>query len=187
LFEWARVARPGGILYLVVPDRRHTFDHTRNLTPARHMIEDFDRHTTSSDPTHIGDYLDGIDWNLWNPSATPEQNASTREELRRAYRAAVAAGQEINIHFHVFEPSNLLELIRLMNQRPDRPATLEPVDLAEGFPATCPNGFLLVLKVNKGWRSRLAARWLRLRARGNAHAALSPGAKPLRVNDPPPK
>ncbi len=179
LFEWARVTRPGGMLYLVVPDRRHTFDRLRDLTPPGHMMEDFARGTTASDGTHVTDYLDRLDWARWNPAATAEQNAATREELRGAYTAAVAAGTEINIHFHVFEPSNLVALVEAMNRLPHPPATLAIVDLAERFPAHCPNGFLLVLRVKKSWRAAFAAWRFRRRAAGDASAALSPDARPL--------
>jgi SAM-dependent methyltransferase len=179
IFEWARVARDGGILYMVVPDRRRTFDHHRDLTDPAHMMEDYTRGTTVADGTHISDYLDRLDWQLWNPAGTPEQNVVIREDLRRAYTAAVAAGQEINIHFHVFELSNLIELVGLMNADPKRPATLEIVDQAEAFPAHCPNGFLLVLRVHKPWRARLAGAWFRLRARGASRAALKADARAM--------
>jgi SAM-dependent methyltransferase len=179
LFEWARVTRHGGILYIVVPDRRYTFDHTRELTPPEHMMEDFALGTTFTDGTHISDYLDRLDWTRWNPAATPAQNAAKREELRLAYTTAVAAGNEINIHFHVFELSNLIELIGLMNRYPRRLSTLEIADRAENFPAQCPNGFLLVLRVRKRWHARLTGWILRLRANGNALAALSDDARPL--------
>jgi SAM-dependent methyltransferase len=179
LFEWARVTRHGGLLYMVVPDRRQTFDCRRELTSPEHMMEDFARGTSVSDGTHISDYLDNLDWARWNPNATVAENAAKREELRQAYTGAVAAGHEINIHFHVFESSNLIELIQQMNADPRRTATLEIVDLAEGFPASCPNGFLLVVRVRKPFRARMAGWLFRCRARGNADAALSAKAVPF--------
>jgi hypothetical protein len=179
LFEWARAVRHGGILYLVVPDRRYTFDHTRDLTPPEHLMEDFARGTTFTDGTHISDYLDRLDWTRWNPDGTPEQNEAKREELRRAYTAAVASGQEINIHFHVFEPTNLSALVGMMNGSPQRPGRFEVVELAERFPQHCPNGFLLVLRVHKPWRARLAGWWARRRSRGDPSALLAASAKPL--------
>ena len=90
LWEWARVTRDGGILYLVVPDRRFTFDHTRPLTPPEHMLADFERGTTDCDGTHIADYLDGLDWTRWNPAATPTENAAMRDRL---YLAAMMEGR----------------------------------------------------------------------------------------------
>jgi predicted SAM-dependent methyltransferase len=35
-----RVLRPGGVLYLAVPDKRHTFDVDRPLTPVGHLLRD---------------------------------------------------------------------------------------------------------------------------------------------------
>ncbi len=179
LFEWARVTRHGGMLYMVVPDRRYTFDHTRELTPPVHMMEDFAAGTGVNDGTHISDYLDRLDWGRWNPGGTPDQNIAKREELRCAYTTAVAAGQEINIHFHVFEPSNLVELIRLMNAWPKRTATLEIVDVAERFPAACPNGFLLVIRVQKTFKTQVAGLISRIRMKGDPDAALSAAARPF--------
>jgi hypothetical protein len=79
---------------MVVPDHRYTFDHTRALTPPAHMIDDYDRGTTSIDGTHLSDYLDGLDWSRWDPAGTPEQNAATREQLRAAYLAESRRWQE---------------------------------------------------------------------------------------------
>ncbi len=179
LFEWTRVLRDGGIIYMVVPDRRYTFDHPRELTAPDHMMEDFARGTTPSDGTHVGDYLDGIDWSRQNPAASPGENAATRESLRSAYTEAVEKGNEINIHFHVFELSNLTALIGLMNRHPQRPGDLEIVDTAERFPASRPDGILMVLRAHKRLPARCAGWIFRQRARGEPRAALLSDAKPL--------
>ena len=173
LWEWARVTRHGGILYLVVPDHRYTFDHTRPLTPPAHLIDDFERNTPSSDGTHLSDYLDGLDWSRWDPDGTSERHAVTREQLRAAYTAAVAAGEEINIHFHVFSRETLVDLLALMNAHPRRPCTLTVVDSAERFPVERGDGFLLVLRVAKPLRARWAA------YRSRHRPALLPDARPF--------
>jgi len=172
LWEWARVTRHGGLLYLVVPDHRYTFDHRRALTPPAHLIEDFARGTTACDATHLADYLDGIDWSRSHPGQTPAEHTATREELRAAYTAALASGEEINIHFHVFSRQTLAALVDLMNAHPRRPATLTVVDSAERFPVERGDGFLLVLRVTKPVRARLAA-W-----RTRNLPALLPSARP---------
>lgn len=38
--SWLRVLRPGGVLYMAVPDMRHTFDSNRALTPSSHVLRD---------------------------------------------------------------------------------------------------------------------------------------------------
>jgi hypothetical protein len=35
-----RVLRPGGVLYLAVPDKRYTFDADRPVTPTDHLLRD---------------------------------------------------------------------------------------------------------------------------------------------------
>lgn len=179
LWEWARVTRDGGVIYLVIPDRRHTFDHPRKLTLPEHIVEDFDSNTTDSDGTHITDYIDGVDWALWAPASTPEERITTRETLRAAYAAAVAASQPINIHFHTFELSSFVDLLRLANRHPLRPCILELIDASEYFPKSQPSGFLVVLRVRKKFRERIAGWVLRHRARGDVRASLLPGATPF--------
>ncbi len=179
LWEWARACRDGGIIYLVVPDRRLTFDRFRPLTTPEHMIEDYDRGTTDSDGTHVLDYIDGVDWSLWAPSATAAERITTRETLRVAYVAAVAAHEPINIHFHTFELASFAALVRLMNRHPKRPCALELVDASEFFPESHPSGFLVVLRVQKDITARLLGRWKRLCARGEARAAMTPKAVPF--------
>lgn len=166
LWEWTRVTRHGGFVYLVVPDRRHTFDRPRALTAPEHMMEDFTRGTTDSDGTHIADYLDGVDWQCWAPHATPADRVATREQLRTAYNAAVGAGLDINIHFHTFELSSFVALLRLMNAHPARTGVLELVAASEFFPAICPSGFLVVLRVQKNLRARISG-WARRRHAGD--------------------
>ncbi len=177
LWECARVLRHDGIAYLVVPDRRFTFDHTRPLTPAEHMLSDFDRGVTDCDGTHLSDYLDGLDWARWNPNATVAENVETKQKLRAIYKADLAAGREINIHFHTFESANVTQLIALMNRRPDRPCELEIVDHAERFPEGRHDGVLFVLRAHKRLADRLAGKMLRIRSAGHAAHALRAGAK----------
>ena len=179
LFEWARVVRHGGIIYMVVPDRRLTFDHPRGLTPPEHMMEDFHRGTGNSDGTHIADYLDRIDWTRYHPAGTPAEHAATREHLRVTYTAAAENQLEINMHFHVFEPSNLGALIGLMNRDPGRTARFEILDTVENFPDERPDGFLMVVRVRKGLGAWWTGRKLRRLAAKDERAVLSPEAKPL--------
>ena len=144
------------------------------------MIEDYNRGTSVADGTHVGDYLDRLDWQLWDPAGTPEQHAAKREELRAGvYRSRGGGSGDRNIHFHVFELSNLVKLIQLMNGDPRRPANLEIVDQVENFPEHCPNGILLVLRVHKSLRDRVAGQLIRWWARGQSDAALADHAKTI--------
>jgi SAM-dependent methyltransferase len=177
--EWYRVLKPGGLIYLVVPDRRHTWDHTRPLTPVEHFLEDFERGTTPCDATHIDDFAGGSDWKLFSPSTPPEDVAAKQAELARGMHEAVARGEHINIHFHTFEPANLLELIARLRTWPPTRFKWEVVDQAERFPDTHPQGFLVVIRVNKGWRERAEADWFRIRTNDSRLAVVREDAEPF--------
>jgi SAM-dependent methyltransferase len=57
LAAWRRVTVPGGHLLIVAPHMSGTFDHRRAITPASHLIEDFERGTTEDDLTHVDETL----------------------------------------------------------------------------------------------------------------------------------
>jgi SAM-dependent methyltransferase len=57
LFEWNRVVREGGMLFIIVPRPQGTFDHHRPVTPLAHLAEDFERGTEEDDLTHLPEIL----------------------------------------------------------------------------------------------------------------------------------
>ncbi len=189
LKEWVRVLRHGGIIYLLVPDRRHTWDRARELTPPRHMLADFEQGITQADGTHIADFVDNVDWSTYSPATPPAEVPEKKRQLKETYFAAVKAGAEINIHFHVFEPSNLLTLIELLESYPGTRFRWKIVNQAERFPDNNPIGFLVVIRVAKPLRARLKG-WLnRWQTACNPRHPVLPGARPFaseRIGHDPP-
>lgn len=169
LSEWFRVTRHGGIIYMVVPDRRRTFDRMRPLTDPSHMLDDFRNRVTQADGTHVDDFTYGVDWAVFSPSTPPGQEKEARDRLASTYHASVGAGLEINIHFHTFESRSLAELIRIGNLERAWPGRLEVLEVAEAFPGSNPIGFLVVARVRKPvgarWRALFARKGLRDGAR----------------------
>jgi SAM-dependent methyltransferase len=53
-----RVLRPGGVLFLAVPDKRHTFDKYRSITSLEHLIQDHRVGPMFSREDHFGDNFD---------------------------------------------------------------------------------------------------------------------------------
>jgi SAM-dependent methyltransferase len=147
--EWYRVLKDGGIIYMVVPDRRRTFDHPRPLTSVEHMVEDFARGTTQVDGTHIDDFVFGVDWRLFAPGTPAAEVHAARQRQANAYREAIAQGNEINIHFHTFEPPQMQELITRVNTLDGALARMEVVRVEEPFSRSRPDGFLVILRVLK--------------------------------------
>jgi SAM-dependent methyltransferase len=179
LAEWYRVVRPGGIIYLVLPDRRMTWEHRRPLTTLEHMLEDFLRGTTACDATHIDEFVFAADWTRYSPATPATEVPARQEELARGMHEAVARGEQINIHFHAFEPGNLRSLLEHLATWPPCRLKWEIVDFAEEFPATCPNGILAIMRVQKGWLARAAAEAFRIRMGRGRDAVLRDDALPF--------
>lgn len=182
--EWYRVLRPGGMIYVVVPDRRYTWDRARPLTTVEHLLGDFAQGTTAVDATHIDEFVDQVDWSTYSPATPTTDVAVKKAELKATYHLAVASGNEINIHFHVFEPANLLALIEQLKHEPKTRFRWTVVDQAERFPVNNPNGFLAVIRVDKTWTDRWRGILQRWRRRHGLRAALLPDARPLNTGTP---
>ena len=157
LREWMRVLRHGGYVYMVIPDRRYTFDRPRQLTETAHMLADFRSGVTQCDGTHIDDFVFGVDWSLFSPSTLEDDIASARAALANAYRRSVEAGLEINIHFHTFERERVVELLSIGNREAVWEGTMEIIEIVEQFPGSNPIGFLVVARAKKRLGHRLSS------------------------------
>jgi SAM-dependent methyltransferase len=97
-----RVLRPGGILYLAVPDKRHTFDSDRPVTPFDHLERDFVEGPQVSRQDHFEEWARFVD-------RVPE------DEVPR--RAEQLMEQDYSIHYHVWTQREALELLMAVRQR----------------------------------------------------------------------
>jgi len=82
-----RVLKPGGILYLAVPDKRGTFDWDRPLTPWRHLVRDYQFGPAGSYEAHVREYATLVD-----RLTGPDLERRVEDLIARDYR----------IHFHVW-------------------------------------------------------------------------------------
>lgn len=147
LVEWTRVTSDNGILYLVIPDRRFTWERNRAPVDAAHLLEDYRKGITQCDGTHIDEFIDGLVWEEFSPSDPSEE---AREAYRQSLRHAVNHDLIINIHYHAFEPEGFDAIVDAANTVLPAGMALERVDGAERFPSNEPNGFLAVLRVGRG-------------------------------------
>lgn len=195
LAEWYRVVRPGGILYIVVPHRCATWDRTRELTPVAHLLDDYAHGTSACDATHIDEFASGVHDEFFGADVPAGEIPARRAQFARGLHETIARGDDINIHFHTFEPSTVRELLETLAaparafppahaSTPALPRAYprfhwEIVDFADAFPAASPNGILAVVRVLKGWRARADAEAFRIRAAGDPRAALRSDALPF--------
>jgi SAM-dependent methyltransferase len=89
-----RVLRPGGVLYLAVPDKRRTFDVDRDVTPLRHVVRDLEDGPEWSRAEHFRDWAAHVD---------------KADDV--AARAAELLADDYSIHFHVWTPDAFGELL----------------------------------------------------------------------------
>ncbi len=98
LNEFWRVLRPGGLLFMALPDKRVTFDRTRSLTPTEHVLEEQrTRAAGSGRRGHFVDYAQHVDGKASGPEA--ERHADRLME------------RDYSIHFHVWTPDSFLDLL----------------------------------------------------------------------------
>lgn len=57
LKEWNRVLKKDGILVLVLPDKRYTFDINRPYTTLQHMLDDYNSNKDEYDETHFDEIV----------------------------------------------------------------------------------------------------------------------------------
>jgi SAM-dependent methyltransferase len=95
LIEFHRALRPGGALYMALPDSRVTFDRTRELTPPEHLIDEHRHGTNGNREAHYRDFV---------------VNAENREADVDA-RVAELMKLDYSIHFHCWRASTFLEFL----------------------------------------------------------------------------
>jgi SAM-dependent methyltransferase len=107
LREWMRVVKSSGVLVLILPNYRKTFDHRRKPTPVGHMLEDFERGTTEDDTTHIEEVLALHDFSR-------DPMGGDYAEFRQR---VLNNSQHRYMHQHVFDKNNSRELLEAVGMK----------------------------------------------------------------------
>lgn len=101
LIEWKRLLKRQGVLVLIVPNKKFTFDHRRPVTTIEHLIADFEAGVEEDDLTHLSEILALHDFRR-------EPDASNRESLNlRGMRNF----ENRCLHHHVFDEQLAKELV----------------------------------------------------------------------------
>ncbi len=127
LEAWCRVTRPGGKVYLIVPDKRVIFDKHRLRTTLEHIILDYREPSAERDFEHYHEY---------GMFVHDKKEEEALEEAERLIRT------DYSIHFHVFLPTDIINLLRWFSEN------VSKISILEG-PTTSPGSdeFHLLLEV----------------------------------------
>lgn len=91
LAEWIRVLKPGGHLYVSIPDQSNPYDKDRAVTSMEHLRADRDDRANrgAEDAAHAHDWTKSA-----HPTMSPEEQVAFSEKL---------ITEKYDIHFHVFD------------------------------------------------------------------------------------
>ena len=120
LKEWWRILKPGGLLLLILPDRRFTFDRMREVTTLDHLVQDHEQgahhpERLARDQDHFREWAQHI-----KGMADPRHVDFLAELMREA---------DYPIHYHCWTLSDIHELARWMTSSGGAP--FEPRDSFE--------------------------------------------------------
>lgn len=111
LRNMVRVLKPGGILYLTIPDKRFTFDRRRDVTPREHLIRDYEEGPSWSRHQHFVEWVRHVQ-GVQDPLQI-ETNVQALEEIG------------FSIHFHAWTQREILDLLELLRERLELELDLE--------------------------------------------------------------
>ncbi|NJP12642.1 MAG: methyltransferase domain-containing protein [Leptolyngbyaceae cyanobacterium RU_5_1] len=105
-----RVLKSGGILYLGIPDKRHTFDVHRPITDIDHLLKDYYQGSECSRKQHY------IEWAKY-PWLGYKSESEGNDDPRIESEANRFMEMDYSIHFHVWTKTEILELVVTLQQK----------------------------------------------------------------------
>ncbi len=100
LENFCNILKPGGILYMAVPDKRFTFDRFREAVTYEHLAEEYHHGFEQSRPQHYRDWVTNVNVKHLKKTYTPEQ---LEAQIEKSIRDVP------NIHFHAWRCEDFVE------------------------------------------------------------------------------
>jgi len=92
---WEKL-KPGGVFFMAVPHRDHTFDCKRTVTELQHLVLDYEKPCRERNLLHIADHIEN----------TTSLNCTITPHL-----TAYLNGDEPDVHWHVFNEDNFAKMV----------------------------------------------------------------------------
>jgi predicted SAM-dependent methyltransferase len=96
LANMLRTVRPGGVVYVAVPDKHSTFDRNRPLTPFEHLVRDHTDGPAGSRHAHFDEWVRLVD---------------LVGDDRAAEAAAQREAMNYSIHYHVWDSWTITDFV----------------------------------------------------------------------------
>jgi GT2 family glycosyltransferase/glycosyltransferase involved in cell wall biosynthesis/SAM-dependent methyltransferase len=94
--NWMRILKPGGILYVSIPDAGNPLDTGRPVTTLQHMIEDYTTYDIIKERQHFFECA-----RYWHKTSDDKANAIAESNWQRGY----------SIHYHVFDGTTINQIL----------------------------------------------------------------------------
>lgn len=105
LRSWLEILKEGGVLLLIVPNKKNNFDRRRPDTPFEHLMQDYEHEVTEDDNTHYEEILALHDLSL--DSGVKDAESFKKRCLNNKENRC--------FHHHVFHPHCLQALFNYLD------------------------------------------------------------------------
>jgi glycosyltransferase involved in cell wall biosynthesis/SAM-dependent methyltransferase len=102
LRSFARVLRPGGRVFIALPDKRFTFDQNREVTTLAHSIADYAYGAAISRRVHFQEWASLVEPFFGRCYKSGEEMEARTDQLMK---------EDYSIHFHCWTPNEVHELL----------------------------------------------------------------------------
>lgn len=131
LTNWARVGRPGAILFVTVPIGSACFDRGRPETTVDHMLEDYRLVATGQlvefAERNLAHYEEWVNISLQNVAFDDGRERRELGPNEVAREAGILAAANEDIHFHVYSPASFRHLLEAAAHEVSLPLRVEEV------------------------------------------------------------
>tara|TARA_A100001015_G_C14955890_1_gene698767 strand:- start:25 stop:873 length:849 start_codon:yes stop_codon:yes gene_type:complete len=105
LTEWKRILKDSGCLILVLPNKKHNFDHNRPITKFEHLLRDYNHNTSERDLACLDEVLELHDLSLDLPAGNFENfKARCMDNYNNR-----------GLHHHVFDLGLMVEMVEFLD------------------------------------------------------------------------